>query len=90
MINLVIIEMYFFMLKKACGKKYNTGQQGSKQVIPKASFMMVGNLSDLKIPKGQYQKRVSKIYRQNSGKQFDYNTPLFKGIEWVVGVLNLI
>ena len=75
----------FAMLKNACGDSYNTAQQGAKDVIPRASFILAGNLEHLSLLISQYRKEVAKQYRKFSdGKDFNYRLPLFKSPEYYI------
>lgn len=71
----------FSMLKIASGP-YNVGIQGSRDVIPKASVIMVGNLEQLNHIQ-KYKELVAKRFRNYSaGEKYKNNWPLFKPLEF--------
>ena len=73
----------FHMMKLACGDTYNTSQQASQTVNPKASFFLVGNLEHLKLLTEGYKKLVARHYKKfSSGKNYDFSLPIFKSIDY--------
>lgn len=81
-VNNVNKESNLFSMLKVASSQYDVGIQGSKDIVPKASVIMVGNLEQLNHVQ-KYKSLVAKKYRHYSGGQNYKNSwPLYKQLEY--------